>query len=214
MKKMIVTSCLCLLPLAFVYSRPGVDTACKKNIENIFKVHALKYRYEAVRFLYQESKNQQSYIYIMPKAHWNQYFELITGLPVDVEEQAPGVNSREVVNVERISEEEMNRYIKRLNCTPEKALKDYRDFIQEIKSDKEQYLPCIDTELAKGDLSAYAKDPIMPYDFLPPMQSVIPLPHLTKLDFLNVFKEFILDNDEELLPEGSRIVDYLRHAKH
>jgi hypothetical protein len=178
-----------------------VDT-CQKDIEDIFEVHKFKYRYEAVRFLHQESKKKGSYIYIMSKESWNQYFALITGSPVDFEEDKDSrVNPGEVVNVKRISEEEMNKYIKRLNCTPEKALEEYRDVIQKIKSEKDSYLKRIDAELAKGDLSEYAKGYILPYAFSPPGQSVIGLPYLTRLDFLKVFKEFILDKNEEVLPE-------------
>jgi hypothetical protein len=104
----------------------------------------------------------------------------------------------------------MNRYIEQLDYTPEQALSEYKRLIRNIKSEKETYLKCIDAELAKGDLSKYAKDFIIPYGFMPPGWSLMPIPtKLSKLDFLKVFKEFIFNNKEDVLPEGQRIIRYL-----
>jgi hypothetical protein len=120
-----------------------------------------------------------------------------------------GVNSGKLVKVEWISEEEMNRYIEQLNCTPEQAMHEYTYHIRDIKSKKEIYLKCIDAELAKGDLSKYAKARML-YKFLEPGMSLIDPPQkFTKLDFLKVFKEFIFNNNEDVLPEGMRVVRYL-----
>jgi hypothetical protein len=213
MKKMIIAFYLCLLPFACIYSQSEVDSVCRTNIENIFKVHELKIKYDAIQFLYQKMNNKNSFIYIMSKVSWSHYLELISDSPMESKEQQDsisGVNPGELLDVERISEEEMNRYIEQLNCTPEKAHKEYRDLIRDIKFEKELYLKCINAALAKGDLSEYAKDTMTLYSFLPPGQSLIPRPkNLTKLDFLKVFKEFILNDNEEVLPEGLRVCAYL-----
>ncbi|MDR1169479.1 MAG: hypothetical protein LBK97_01430 [Prevotellaceae bacterium] len=105
----------------------------------------------------------------------------------------------------------MDSYIEQINCTPEEALKEYLCFIQDIKLEKEIYLKCIDTELAKGDLSEYARKFISLYKFLEPGMSVIGPPwKFTKLDLLKVFKEFILNDNEEVLPDSLRISAYLK----
>ena len=41
---------------------------CNANIEHIFKVHALKIKYEGVQFFYQASKEKNGFIYIIIKA--------------------------------------------------------------------------------------------------------------------------------------------------
>ncbi|MDR1887705.1 MAG: hypothetical protein LBQ70_07315, partial [Prevotellaceae bacterium] len=52
---------------------------------------------------------------------------------------------------------------------------------------------------------------IIPYSFLPPGSSIMPIPHsITKLNFLKVFKEFIFNDDWEVLPEGLLVVVYLK----
>ncbi|MDR2382404.1 MAG: hypothetical protein LBD76_00750 [Prevotellaceae bacterium] len=111
-----------------------------------------------------------------------------------------------MVKVEWMSDEEMNRYIEQLNCTPEQAMHEYTSLIRKIKAEKEIFLKCIDAELAKGDLSEYAKAEMI-YKFIEPHMSLIA--PITKLDFLKVFKEFILTNNEDVLPEMTRVVHYL-----
>ncbi|WP_148038905.1 hypothetical protein [Proteiniphilum sp. X52] len=68
-------------------------------------------------------------------------------------------------------------------------------------------MKCVDIELAKGDQSKYAKSRIH-YDFMEPMTSVM-TPWITKLDFLKVFKEFNLIDEELFLPEYYRVKAYL-----
>jgi hypothetical protein len=212
-----------LLPSAFVYSQLEEDPDCTSNIENIFKVHALKIRHEAVQYLYE---HKHSLLNTMSKKSLSHYFELISELPIDIEERkqhnAPedsteytftsplvGVKYGERVIIELRSEEEMDRYIEQLNCTPGNAMQEYRDLIQHIKSEKERYLKCLDAELAKGDLSEYAK--VSVYEFLPPGSSIMPLPSsITKINFLKVFKEFIFNDNEEVLPAGVRVYAYLK----
>ncbi|MCL2598235.1 MAG: hypothetical protein FWD66_11430 [Paludibacter sp.] len=108
--------------------------------------------------------------------------------------------------VKCMSKEEVKSYIDHL-FTPEEVYKEYRDLIQHIKSEKEIYLKCIDTALAKGDLSGYAR----PYSFTDPMSSLLPpLVSLTKLDYLKIFKEFIFNNNEDVLPDEMRADAYLK----
>ena len=95
------------------------------------------------------------------------------------------------------SKEEVKKYIDHL-FTPEEALEEYRTLIQHIKPEKEIYLKCIDAELAKGELSGYTA----PYSFKNPISSLLPpLVSLTKLNFLKLFKEFIFNNNEDVLPD-------------
>jgi hypothetical protein len=209
MKTVIFVFCLSLLPIAFAYSQSEADAHCNLNLENIFKVHTLKIKYETVQYIYKERKSR------FPKNSdfLNGYFELIRGFPLSSKKQCDsvsGVNPGELAKVEWMSEREMDSYIEQLNCTPEKALNEYRDFIRNIKSEKEIYFKCIDAELAKGGLSEYAGAEMPLYGFMPPGWSLTPPPtRLSKLDFLKVFKEFIFNNDEDVLPEGARVVSYL-----
>jgi len=215
LKKLIVVFYLCTLPFVYVYPQTGVESDCNSNLENVFKVHTLKIRYETVKYIYEK----HGFLYVMSKAKCNEYFELIRGFPMDFNSEKQkdtiiSVNSEgeKLVNVKFILEEEMNRYIRQLNCTPEKAFNEYQNFIQTIKSEKKKYLMCIDAEIAKGDLSEYASDQIIPlYSFFPPGCSLTPPPiSLTKLDFLKVFKEFIFNYNEEALPDGMRVSAYLK----
>jgi hypothetical protein len=119
---------------------------------------------------------------------------------------------RNPVPVERLSlsEEELDSYIEQLNCTPKQALHEYLDFIRDIKSEKEMYLKCLEAELAKGDSSKYAKVHTS-YAFHPVEMSVIPLPiSLSKLDCLKIFKEFIINDNKEVLPDGIIAYAYLK----
>jgi hypothetical protein len=69
------------------------------------------------------------------------------------------------------------------------------------------YLRCIDIELAKGGESEYAKDEIF-YSFGHPWSSLLP-PIITKLDFLKVFKEFVLDDNNGDIPDSLRAYAFL-----
>jgi hypothetical protein len=70
------------------------------------------------------------------------------------------------------------------------------------------YSKCIDLELLKGDVSEYAKDKIS-YSFHEPWSS-LSSPMITKLDFLKVFKEFILNDDKNYMPDSVRAYAFLR----
>jgi hypothetical protein len=179
-------------------------------MENIFKVHALKIKYETVEYIY-SNKNRR---FLKDSDFLNNSFETIRGYPLYPKKQndsIPGVNPGELVEVEWMSEEEMDSYIEQMNCTPGQAYKEYMDFIRQIKSEKEIYSKCLDAELAKGDLSEYAKVSIVPYSFIPPGWSIMPVPRrMTKLDLLKVVKEFIFNDDWEVLPEGLLALVYLK----
>ncbi|GHT78184.1 hypothetical protein FACS189464_1190 [Bacteroidia bacterium] len=212
MKKVIIVIFLCFLPFAFIYSQLGVDSDCTSNIENIFKVHDLKIKYETVQYIYEENKQNRRF----PKDSdfLNSFFEIVRGFPLYPKEQKDSiceVNLGELVEVVWMSKEEMDSYIEQLNCTPQDAFKEYRDLIQQIKSEKELYLKYLDAELAKGNLSGYSKSSISPYNFIPPGWSLTGFPaSVTKLDFLKVFKEFIFNDNEEVLPDGMRVSAYLK----
>jgi hypothetical protein len=205
-------------------------------MEDIFRVHSLKLKYECVQYIHEESRKEYSFIYDISKEMWDYYFFLVRGFSPNIEEQKDSISggnsgeaenvkpageftvpfwgdlkSEDAVPVKSISKEELNRYIEQLNCTPEQALNEYKRLIRDIKSQKELYLNCIDAELTKGDLSEYAKVGMKRYKFLEPGMSVMGLPRkFTKLDFLKVFKEFILNDNEEVLPDGVRVHAYLK----
>jgi hypothetical protein len=198
-----------LLPSAFVYSQSEEDPDCTSNIENIFKVLDLKRKYETVDYMYEEGKKRSRF-----SKYWlNSCFEKIRGFPLYPKQQydsIQGVNPGELVEVEWewVSKEEMYSYLEQLNYTPQEVLKEYREFIQHIKSEKEFYLKCLDAELAKGDSSEYI---VSTYTLLPPGMSVRSLPtSITKINLLKIFKEFIFNDNEEVLPGGIRVYAYLK----
>ncbi|MDR1169478.1 MAG: hypothetical protein LBK97_01425 [Prevotellaceae bacterium] len=78
------------------------DSVCKTNMENIFKVHFLKIKYECVQYIHEESRKERSFIYSLSKDMWDYYLGLIRGFPPDIEDQKDSiskVNSEEAVNV-------------------------------------------------------------------------------------------------------------------
>ena len=52
MKKVLIVFYLSLLPFTFANSQSEEDSDYKSNLENIFKVNTLKYRYDAIESLY------------------------------------------------------------------------------------------------------------------------------------------------------------------
>jgi hypothetical protein len=206
MKKVIIMLCLSLLPFAYVYPQIETETVCKRSIENIFKVLAFRDKYESVQFIY-EHKHRAFFKYdtFKKNSFLNQFFERVRDIPYDGEpkDSIPTAKPGEIIKAEFMPKDEMDHYLERLNYTPEDAYKEYKDYIQQIKLDKDTYLKCINAELAKGDESEFAKNEVW-YGFMRPGSSQTP-PSMTKLDFLKVFKEFILHDDYNILPE-----DYLR----
>jgi hypothetical protein len=167
-------------------------------------------KYETVQYIYQKD----DFLYTTSKEVWNRYFELIRGFPL-FEKQKDSIsraNSVGIATGERISKKELDSYIEQLNCTQEQAFEEYRNLIRDIKSEKEIYLKCIDAELAKGDSSEYAEKPILGlYSFHIPWSSLISPPGvIRKLNFLKVFKEFVLNDNEEVLPVDWKAAVYLK----
>jgi len=113
----------------------------------------------------------------------------------------------EPVPVVWVTDEEMNSFVKQINCTPREALTAYMKFIQGIKSERDMYAKCIDTELAKGDLSEFAKESLL-YTFLEPGNSISGPRTFTKFEFLKFFKEFLLNDDIVILPDDVRVQAY------
>ena len=219
MKKVFIVFCLLfLIPVAFVYSQTKVKIDCKQNLENIYQIQVYKYKYEIVQFIH---KYRSGGMFVKNDHFLNNSFELIRGCPYFEEKSKvwkggspvrlpiSEEQEKQMEKVEWISKEEMNIFLEQLNYTPEEALIDYSDFIQNIKLEKEIYLKCIDEAIAKHSTSKkYTKKQIS-YYFTPPHVSVLS-PLMTKLDFLKVFKEFILINDEEILPDYWRVNDFLK----
>jgi hypothetical protein len=166
----------------------------------MFKVYTPRLKYQTVQFIYKHRDRG----FFKNDGFLDDCFKLIRGFPYFEEQKAkPG----ETVKAEFVSKEEMNRYLEQLNYTPEEAYKDYSDYIRKIKLEKEIYLKCIDAELAKSDVSEYAKGE-MEYFIKDPRSSLIG-PFITQLDFLKIFKEFVLNGNEEVLPDYLRVKAYL-----
>lgn len=179
-------------------------------IEDILKTHTLKIRYEASQILYPAVKDKNSYLYGIPKETLTYYFNMITNNPMEIEDDKKNLYNmepKEMVKLERLSDKEKDKYISQLTHTPEDFLEEYKALIQHIKSNK-IYLECINAELEKSDASEYSKGSIG-YNFLHPMSSG-PLPlMMTKLDYLKLFKEFIFNDDKEVLPDSLEAYIYI-----
>lgn len=210
MKKVIIWFCLFLLPFAFVFPQTEVKSDCETNLEDIFKVNGLMDKYGTVKYIYthkervffkNESFESDSFL--------NSFFQLIRGFPYreDLKDSIPKGKPGELVKVEFMQKEEMNEYLEQLNYTPQDAYKEYKEYIRNIKLEKEKYLTCIEVELAKGDESEYAKRRLF-YDFKDPRSSL--MVWISELDFLKVFKEFILNDDLEVLPDFLTVKAYLK----
>jgi hypothetical protein len=199
MKKIIVIFYLCLLPVALVYAQPATDSVCRANLEKIFKVLSLRIKYESIEHLYELSE-RDAVITVTLQKHYGHYFEDMTGVPLDTE-YYKGTTAVKI---------SITEFVKQLNYPPSRAWQEYRDFIQHLKSEKELCLKCIDAELAKGDLSKYVNKK-MSYYYRFPGSSLLGL-FVAKLDYLKVFKEFILIDNEEVLPHGYWVTAYLTNG--
>ena len=235
-KKVIIVLSLSVFFSTCVYSQKGAESDCDLNLENIFKANDMKIRFQAVDFLFimrekfklraklnaEEQASTYEYLFrnivapgecfIFAKntSDVNDLSKKIIGFPYNsiVSDKEHG----QLVDVEWMSEEEIDSFVEQMGTTPEDAVKDYLDFTRNIKEEKEIYLKCIDAELAKGDSSKYATEFIPEYDFHTSMQSIRG-PVIKKTDFLKVFKEFILLNDDAeylYLPDVVRVIAYLK----
>ncbi|HMR18160.1 MAG TPA: hypothetical protein PKA53_02575 [Sphingobacterium sp.] len=189
---------------------------CKQNLENIFKIQEYKHKYEIVQFIY---KYRDGGMFRKNDSFLNYSFDLIRGRPY-FEERAKALGGgivglpiaeehEKMEKVEWMSEDEINEYLEQLHYAPEEALTDYINFVQTIKLEKEMYLKCIDKELAKRSVSKkHAKKQVFYYFNLPHASLLSPI--MSELDFLKVFKEFIIINDEEILPDYERVMNLLK----
>ena len=204
MKKIIFLFYLSFLPV-FVYAQPATDTVCRAHIEKIFKVLDLKIKCGAVMHFEEFSENKNSEITIqIEETQYARYFEEITGIPLDSGKYKGAIS----VKID------VDNFAKKLNYSSSQAWQEYEDLIKNIKSDKEICLKCIDAELAKGDSSEYANKTVIPYNYYNPKSRwasiwVNPL-FLAKSDYLKVFKEFIFNDNKEVLPHDLRAVAYLK----
>jgi hypothetical protein len=199
MKKIIIVFYLCLLSAVLVYAQTEADTACRANLEKIFKALELKIKFEAVEYVYELSK--KNIITEVPlQEDFGYHFEQITGVPLDSGDYK-GLAS---IKIDMADLAKQFKYYPKVN-------REYRDFIQHLKSEKELCLKCIDAELAKGNSSEYANKIVSyTYDNLTLLRMDDKPVYLSKLDYLRVFKEFILIDNKEYLPSGVRAVAYLQ----
>ncbi len=211
MKKVIILFCLSILPFVLVYPQTGVKSDCESNLEKIFKVYDLKRKFDIVEHIYEESRQKESILFSNYNYDYlDHLFKLIRGFPYfeQPKDSIPFVKPGEMEKRKCVymPEEAVNEYIKQLDCTPGEAYRNYYNSIRNIKLEKELYLRCIDMELAKNFDSEYAKD-VLRYELSFPSPSHLPI--ITKLHFLKVFKEFILNDGEAVLPNYFRVMVYL-----
>ena len=197
MKKVIITFCLFFLSFVSTYSQSDIETDCKSNLENIFKILDLKILYETVQHI-----SEKTQISRVSEDDIRGYAERLE------------INNYFVKSEKRfIPPKEKGKYVEQLKSTPEKALKEYRDFIRNIQLEKLKYLECINAELAKGDSSVYAKYSIFSYSFKPTESSGITFPkYMPKLDFLRFIKEYILNRNEKVLPDAWKADAYFKNG--
>ncbi len=225
-KKVFILYYLFFFSFTFIYPQTEEKSDCETNLEDIFKVHDFMIRSEAIRSLYKDLDIKNSIIREKDgllwrfKKYWDDYSMAIKGVPMVFENYNDSIfevvkipildaNSKKCEMIESFSEDQMNIFLKQISYTPEKAFKEYQDYVRDIKLEKDKYLKCIDAELAKGDLSEYAKK-YMVYTYISPTKPMLGLPYsLTKLDFLKVFKEFVFNIDNEVLPLGIAAYVYL-----
>ncbi len=192
-------------------ARGELASACEANMENIFKTYDLKVHYDIVERLYQESKKRETVFFSNYNyGYLNYLFTLIQGVPYFEQptDSITMVNPGEHAGVEYMSEEAVDEYLKRLDCTPGEAYRNYYHFIRRIKLEREAYLKCIDEELAKNLDSTYRNETLR-YDVFqgPPLLAEFPV--MSKFHFLKLFKEFVLIDDEAVLPDYFRAKVYL-----
>jgi hypothetical protein len=239
MKKMILVLCLLPFACVYSQTGDDSDCNSNvKNIFKVFdlkiRYEAVEYIYEKHGFLSIMSKPSWNHYFRLVRGYpldtvEQKIFRVPVKFPVSMEDKDTMIEytleemtdsipnekqgklvKAEWVPVTRLSEEEVDKYIEQLNCTPEQALHEYLDFIWKMKSEKQMYLNCLEAELAKGDSSEYAKVRTS-YHFHPVEVSVLPPPtSLSKLDCLKVFKEFIFNDNKEVLPDGIIAYDYLK----
>ena len=232
--KTIAAFCLLFLSLGILSAQPVDDSLCRARIQTMFKVLDLKIKAEAVESFYSLQATTNGFKVMDDDSMINKLgapllsletvksdascrrdpvfsFKWHTGFSLDDEIRKDTVGAN--LNME------VNDFVKQLKHPTAEAWKIYRsilwrqytDLIEDIKSDKETYLQCIDAEFAKGESSEYSGK-VAPYDFRSPTSSLMGNPpYLAKLDYLEVFKEFVL-NDTLLrgLPQGLEAVVYLK----
>jgi hypothetical protein len=228
MKKIITILCLnCFLCLS-AYSQAETNSCCESVLKEVLHVHTLKVKYEAAQELYPAIKDKNSYFYMILSAkHRAELLKLI----VDNSDPFPEFEEIETSQVEtgsvtvfdkekktkqlesglmpvkKVSDKEKEWYIGQLTKSIDEYFTDYQNSIIALKSKKELCLQCIEEELAKGELSEYKQKKLL-YNYNPPMRSVLS-PVITKFDFLRIFKEFIFNDEMNLLPDGNKAYVYL-----
>ena len=198
MKEIIIMICIYFFSFFSSCSQSGIDNECNSHLDSIFKVLELKIKYEKVQYIYNEYEKENSFLFYSNYVFLNEYFKFITGSLYNFEEQKDYISNDDH---NKMIKEKKDKYIEHLNCTPDQALKAYKDLIKKIKIEKKIYLRCINIELKKNDLSKYAKGTLLQYEFYHSLHSVIsPFYMSSKIEYLKVFKKRIIINDEEILP--------------
>ena len=118
-------------------------------IENIFKVRAMKVRWESVQYFHEESKKEQSFMQTISKRMWSYYFEVYIGVQLDFGEQNDSIYSSisEEIEKGKIFTEAIFRYAKEHNCAPYEA----HEAIAELYEIK----PIPVKRLSKEELNSY-----------------------------------------------------------
>ena len=201
MKKVIIVFCLCLVTV-FVSAQLATDSVCRANIEKIFSAVKFKIKSDAVEHYYRGSMMSRNSIRIKSKEGKYYLDDIrIKDFPLNLETRKDSTGADVKIETE-------HDVTKLIYDAWVKAGQEYRGLIQAMKSDKEICLKCIDAELAKGELSDYAHKQMF-YHYKPP-ESSLSAPAFAKLDYLDVFKEFILNEDGDYLPDFLIAVAFLK----
>jgi len=189
------------------------QTDCKALIDDILEIHSMQRRYDIVSWIY---ANPTSYFTNANNKVLNDDFKLIRSYAPnsDLKEEIDPRKPSKIVKEKTLTKEWADSLVRELHCTPEQALEDYKEYVRQLKTKKDACIACIDAELAKGVASKYVKRIPGWYTYTPPSYMALPKPpyEVTTLDYFRLVKEFVLLNDEAILPDGQRADTYLQQG--
>ena len=137
MKKLLIVFCFSLFFCFSVFSQLEMDSVCYSNLDCVFEVHALKIKYEYIRFVQEESIKKNR----LNKESWNFYYKLYFDFPLYIEEKKTISDKRSdtLRLLSGTSDEEINNHLE-LMGSPEETFCNYKNLIKYIKSEKKMYL--------------------------------------------------------------------------
>jgi hypothetical protein len=207
----ILVSNLFITVTAYSQSATGVDGI--SYLDTVLKTQSLKVRFEQ---LLNDTYDAPFYSLYMFCDFPTDFFERQKNpaTAVGIKKNAKRVDAIEQHNDSLYTTEGRNMNEAdsiRLNQKAEQVFAEYRNLIRKINSEKDIYMKAVDAEIAKGSMSKYAKSRCT-YHFFPSFSSVRYPLSITQLEYLKIFREFVLEGKEELLPCGWRADEYIRRG--